>query len=96
MRKISSPSEQTRPMRKTSWTSCGTFGGSLAGVLMTRMSDSLVRVSLRSKNELDVSAIAGVFGGGGHRRAAGLRSDLPLPLLREKLILLIQQALLSK
>jgi bifunctional oligoribonuclease and PAP phosphatase NrnA len=70
--------------------------GVAAGVLITKMSDTLVRASLRSKNELDVSAIAGAFGGGGHRRAAGLRSDLPLPLLKEKLILLIAQALRSK
>jgi len=68
--------------------------GVAAGVLMTRMSDKLVRVSLRSKSELDVSAVAGAFGGGGHRRAAGLRSDLPLPALKEELISRIRQALL--
>lgn len=68
--------------------------GVAAGVLMTKMSDSLVRVSLRSKSEVDVSAIAGAFGGGGHRRASGLRSDLPLGVLREELIGRIQQALL--
>jgi bifunctional oligoribonuclease and PAP phosphatase NrnA len=68
--------------------------GVAAGILMTRMSDKLVRVSLRSKSELDVSAVAGAFGGGGHRRAAGLRSDLPLPVLREELISRIRQALM--
>lgn len=31
-----------------------------------------VRVSLRSKGEIDVSNIAGKFGGGGHKNAAGL------------------------
>jgi bifunctional oligoribonuclease and PAP phosphatase NrnA len=67
--------------------------GVAAGVLMTKMSDSLVRVSLRSKNELDVAAIADVFGGGGHRRAAGLRSDLPLSQLKEQIVLHVQQAL---
>ena len=64
-----------------------------AGVLMTRMSDNLVRVSLRSKNALDVSAVAASFGGGGHRRAAGLRSDLPLPVLKEQIVLHVEQAL---
>ena len=37
------------------------------------------RVSLRSSvDELDVSAIARRFGGGGHRQAAGFSSDLPI------------------
>src|SRR5207237_9918497 len=37
------------------------------------------RVSLRSSvDELDVSAIARRFGGGGHRQAAGFSSELPI------------------
>jgi len=37
------------------------------------------RVSLRSSvDELDVSAIARRFGGGGHRQAAGFSSDLAI------------------
>lgn len=67
--------------------------GVAAGILMTKMSDNLVRVSLRSKSGVDVSAIAAVFGGGGHRRASGLRSDLPLAVLREELITRVRQAL---
>jgi phosphoesterase RecJ-like protein len=36
------------------------------------------RVSLRSSvDELDVSPIARLFGGGGHRQAAGFSSELP-------------------
>ena len=31
----------------------------------------MYKVSLRSKREVDVSVIAGYFGGGGHVRAAG-------------------------
>jgi phosphoesterase RecJ-like protein len=42
------------------------------------------RVSLRaSVDELDVSAIARLFGGGGHRQAAGFSSDLPLEEITE-------------
>lgn len=37
-----------------------------------------VRVSLRSRGSLDVSAIAREFGGGGHRNAAGCSFDMPL------------------
>src|SRR5437016_2473631 len=53
------------------------------------------RVSLRSSiDELDVSAIARHFGGGGHRQAAGFSSDLPLEEIIEqiRLSLLEQRA----
>jgi len=40
------------------------------------MSDG-TRVSLRSTTDVDVSAIASAFGGGGHRAAAGFTSDRP-------------------
>ena len=35
------------------------------------MSESGYKVSLRAKGEVDVSEVAGVFGGGGHVQAAG-------------------------
>lgn len=40
--------------------------------------DGHVKVSLRSNGNVDAFAIASVFGGGGHRMAAGLRVDGPL------------------
>jgi phosphoesterase RecJ-like protein len=44
------------------------------------------RVSLRSSiDELDVSAIARAFGGGGHRQAAGFSSDAPLEEIVERI-----------
>lgn len=55
-------------------------------VLITQMPDGMTRVSLRSKNELDVASIAKSLGGGGHRRASGLRSDAPLARIRQKII----------
>ena len=46
-----------------------------------------VRISLRSKSDdLDVSAVAQSFGGGGHARAAGIRLDGPLVEARHKVI----------
>ena len=45
-----------------------------------------VRVSLRSRDQVDVAALAGQFGGGGHRRAAGLRSSMPIDVLKAQLI----------
>lgn len=43
------------------------------------------KVSMRSKNEFDVSKIALAFSGGGHRKAAGFKSDLSLEALIEAL-----------
>ena len=43
------------------------------------------RVSLRSISDVDVSAIATSFGGGGHRAAAGFTSSLPIPEVLEQI-----------
>jgi phosphoesterase RecJ-like protein len=40
--------------------------------------DGRYRVSLRSKGKLDVSRVAGNFGGGGHECASGCSVDGPL------------------
>ena len=45
-----------------------------------------VRVSLRSRDAVDVSAVAAQFGGGGHRRAAGIRTDESIDAFKAKLI----------
>ena len=45
-----------------------------------------VRVSLRSRDAVDVSAVARQFGGGGHKRAAGLRAATDVDDLRTQLI----------
>lgn len=44
-----------------------------------------VRVSLRSLGGADVSALAGTFGGGGHRFAAGFTSDDPIDTVVAKI-----------
>ena len=41
-------------------------------VLLKERSPGCYRVSLRSRDKVDVSQVAGTFGGGGHARAAGL------------------------
>ncbi len=46
--------------------------------VLKAMSDG-TRVSLRSTSDVDVSAIASAFGGGGHRAAAGFTSHRPVP-----------------
>ena len=45
------------------------------------------KVSLRSSvDELDVSAVARTFGGGGHRQAAGFGTDLPIDEITERIV----------
>ena len=56
-----------------------------AVILLTEMPDC-TRASLRSRECVDVAAVAQRFGGGGHPRAAGLRSKEALPSVRERLV----------
>jgi phosphoesterase RecJ-like protein len=45
-----------------------------------------VRVSLRSLGHADVSAVAALFGGGGHRYAAGFTTTEPIPQVVETIL----------
>jgi len=58
------------------------FGTAIEGVelvaFLREIDPGKVRVSLRSLNEHDVSALAEKYGGGGHTNAAGLMIDLDL------------------
>jgi len=49
-----------------------------AAALFREQPDGSYRVSLRSKRQVDVAAVAATFGGGGHTRAAGLSAAGPL------------------
>jgi phosphoesterase RecJ-like protein len=51
------------------------------------------RISLRSREDVDVSAITHIFGGGGHARAAGCRLEGSLDEVRECLIAAIGEVL---
>jgi phosphoesterase RecJ-like protein len=49
-----------------------------AAVFLRELPDHRVRVSLRSKGAIDVAALAGRLGGGGHESAAGCTLDGPI------------------
>ncbi len=59
------------------------FGLSISGVQFTALAsekDGVVKISFRSKGDLDVNVIANQrFGGGGHKNAAGARSEEGMP-----------------
>lgn len=46
----------------------------------------VVRASLRSRQHVDVAAVAQRMGGGGHARAAGLRSTLPFEQVHQQVV----------
>jgi phosphoesterase RecJ-like protein len=48
--------------------------------------DGHVRVSLRSVGHVDVSTVAALFGGGGHRFAAGFTTTDPVARVVEKIV----------
>lgn len=61
--------------------------GVKVAVIFEDLENGLVRVSLRSKDpQVDVSAIAGMHGGGGHCMASGIRMRGPLAEAREKVL----------
>ncbi|MBI3861641.1 MAG: bifunctional oligoribonuclease/PAP phosphatase NrnA [Planctomycetia bacterium] len=55
-----------------------TVGGVEAAFILIEQSNGNIKASLRSRSHLDVSCIAGKYGGGGHKQAAG--AILPGPL----------------
>ena len=52
-----------------------------------------VRVSMRSKYDVDVRAVAGQFGGGGHKNASGFTVAEPLDQVRPRIIQLLVDAI---
>lgn len=63
----------------------GVEGATVAAAVKETFNDD-IKVSLRSKGKVDVSAIAAVFNGGGHRNAAGFVSHKSLPQTVNSLI----------
>ena len=48
--------------------------------------DGVVRVSMRSKYDVDVRVVANTFGGGGHKNAAGFTVNGPLEQVRDGIL----------
>jgi bifunctional oligoribonuclease and PAP phosphatase NrnA len=62
------------------------ISGVEAAAFLRELPEGRVRVSLRSKGQVDVSAIAAGLGGGGHENAAGVTLDGPLPRALEEIL----------
>lgn len=67
--------------------------GAEVGVLFKQKSKTLTKVSLRSQNTFDVSSLARIFGGGGHRNAAGCTIEHDLNSAKELVLKKIKEKL---
>ena len=74
-----------------------TFGSKVEGAEVTvliKESEDGVKVSLRSKNKVDVRKVAEGFNGGGHIRAAGFVAESNIQTIKEKLITILEKELI--
>ncbi len=67
--------------------------GAEVGILFREMEDGKIRVSLRSRESVNVAEIAARFGGGGHRMASGCTVDAPLADAEQAVVRAVQAAL---
>jgi phosphoesterase RecJ-like protein len=67
--------------------------GAEVGVLFREMEPGKIRVSLRSRESVNVAEIAAQFNGGGHRMASGCTVELPLAEAERVVISAVQAAL---
>ncbi|MGE5245910.1 MAG: DHH family phosphoesterase [Betaproteobacteria bacterium] len=64
-----------------------------AVVFFKQVEGEKYRVSMRSKGDIDIGAIAKEFNGGGHRNAAGCTADGPIDFLQKQFIDKIERAI---
>lgn len=63
------------------------------GMLFVELSSGEIKVSFRSRDGFDCTKVAGLFGGGGHRQAAGATLDVPLPVAEATVLRAVAAAL---
>jgi phosphoesterase RecJ-like protein len=74
------------------------FGTMISGVEVVALfkeSKGGIKVSLRSKEIVDVSKIAETFNGGGHKRAAGLFCEGSMSNVKDKIYKILEEELIS-
>jgi phosphoesterase RecJ-like protein len=63
-----------------------------AGALCRELENGFTKVSLRSRNGINVAALAARYGGGGHPNAAGCLVKRPLEQAKQEIVELLQEA----
>jgi phosphoesterase RecJ-like protein len=71
------------------------ISGIEAAFFLRELPDLSIRVSLRSKGQVDVAAIAGLLGGGGHVTASGCTMPGPLPRALGEILALLRPSVAS-
>ena len=69
------------------------LAGARVGMLVQEVAPNEIRASLRSDGTVDVNQVASLFGGGGHRNAAGLRVRGDLQRVRNDLYEALERAM---
>ena len=69
------------------------LAGVEVAVLMLELGPRETKVSLRSRSPVDVNEVAGLFGGGGHKAAAGVRFPGPLAEAEPAVLEAVKQAM---
>ncbi|UCD64222.1 MAG: bifunctional oligoribonuclease/PAP phosphatase NrnA [Candidatus Zixiibacteriota bacterium] len=67
--------------------------GVVAGALLKEVNSRSTKISLRSKDGINVTEIAARYGGGGHFNASGFTVDMPLEEARGHLITVLSEAI---
>src|SRR5881396_1234433 len=63
-----------------------TIRGQELAILFKEAGPRLTKVSIRTRDQVDAAELAAKFGGGGHRRAAGIEVALPLKEAEAKVL----------
>lgn len=63
-----------------------TIRGQELAILFKEAGPRLIKVSIRSRDQVDAADLAAKFGGGGHRRAAGIEMRMPLKEAEAKVL----------
>lgn len=68
-------------------------GGTQVAVILVEQTDGRFKISFRSRTTLDCSRVAAVFGGGGHKAAAGAMVPGPLEEARHSVLDAVRKAM---
>ena len=67
--------------------------GVMVGILVKQRAENSFKISIRTTEDIDASALCQKFGGGGHIRAAGCQIDGTLSEVKEMLLNSVKEAL---
>lgn len=73
-----------------------TIAEARVGLLFIELAAERTKVSFRSKDDVDSTALAGRFGGGGHRRAAGAVLEMPIEKAMPYVLRIVDQLVAAK